>query len=59
MKLTIAKWLTANGRDIDEIGLTPDFEISINKTDILNNLDSQLEKAKEIILEEINQSSNM
>jgi len=59
LKLTIAKWLTANGRDIDEIGLTPDFEISITETDILNNLDSQLEKAKEIILEEINQSSNM
>ena len=59
LKLTIAKWLTANGRDIDEIGLTPDFEISITETDILNNIDSQLEKAKEIILEEINQSSNM
>jgi len=59
LKLTIAKWLTANGRDIDEIGLTPDFEISITETDILNNLDSQLEKAKEIILEEINQSSNI
>tara|TARA_Y100001970_G_scaffold292634_1_gene434760 strand:- start:845 stop:2023 length:1179 start_codon:yes stop_codon:yes gene_type:complete len=54
LKLTIAKWLTANGRDIDEIGLTPDFEISITQTDILNNIDSQLEKAKEIIKDKIN-----
>lgn len=52
LKLTIAKWLTAKGRDINEIGLTPDIEISITETDIMNNFDSQLERAKEIIKQE-------
>ena len=53
LKLTIAKWLTSNGRDVDKIGLTPDFEISITETDILNNIDSQLEKAKDVIKDQI------
>lgn len=54
LKLTIAKWLTANGRDINKIGIKPDFEVSITETDILNNFDSQLEKAKEILKDKIN-----
>jgi len=49
LKLTIAKWLTSNARDIDKIGITPDFEIDITETDILNNYDSQLEEAKKVL----------
>ncbi len=49
LKLTIAKWLTSNARDVNEIGLEPDYEITITETDILNNYDSQLAKAKEVL----------
>ena len=29
LKLTVAKWLTAKGRDIDNVGLTPEIQVSI------------------------------
>lgn len=48
MKYTSAKWLRPNGECIDEIGITPDYEIDI---EYKNNTiyDKQLDKAIELL----------
>ncbi len=57
LKLTVAKWLTAKGRDIDKVGLKPDIEISISKEDLENEIDRQLEEAK-LYLKELKIADN-
>lgn len=42
LKITIAKWITPNGTEINEVGITPDIVLSSGD----NSSDSQLEKAK-------------
>jgi carboxyl-terminal processing protease len=54
VRVTIARWLTPDKRQIHEIGLTPDFEVEITEQDILDELDPQLEKAIEVLLDLIN-----
>lgn len=49
LKLTIAKWLTPNGKSISDNGLEPDFAIKITKEDIEAGRDPQMEKAIEIL----------
>ncbi len=49
IKLTIAKWLTPNGRSIDDEGIKPDIEIDMTEKDYEEQKDPQLEKALEII----------
>lgn len=49
VRVTIARWLTPNGRTIHDIGLKPDFEVEITEEDIQNEHDSQLEKAIELL----------
>ncbi len=49
LKVTIAKWLTPNGVLITEEGLSPDIEVEITEEDIENEIDSQLDKAIEIV----------
>jgi len=49
IKLTIARWLTPDGRLIDKDGINPDIEIDLTKDDYNANRDPQLEKALEII----------
>ena len=51
IRITIARWLTPNERQINEVGLTPNFVVEITEDDIAQNRDSQLEKAIEILLE--------
>lgn len=46
LKLTIAKWLTPNGKSISKEGLVPDVEVKIAETD---KTDVQMEKAVEIL----------
>jgi carboxyl-terminal processing protease len=50
IKVTIARWLTPNGRQIQDVGLTPDYEVPITEADIEANRDPQLEKAIELLL---------
>ncbi|MEK7175094.1 MAG: S41 family peptidase [Patescibacteria group bacterium] len=50
LKVTIAKWLTPSGKSIANEGLEPDVKVEVNKDDIENLKDPQLEKAMEIIL---------
>jgi carboxyl-terminal processing protease len=45
LKVTIARWLTPNGRSISDGGLTPDIVIKRTPEQRLNNEDPQLEAA--------------
>jgi carboxyl-terminal processing protease len=49
--VTIARWLTPKERQIDGIGLTPDYVVEFTDEDLANNNDVQLLKAVEILLE--------
>ena len=49
LKVTIARWLTPNGNDISQNGLTPDVEIKNTEEDDARGRDAQLEKAIEIV----------
>jgi carboxyl-terminal processing protease len=49
VRVTIAKWLTPNGRTIHEVGLEPDFEVELTEEDFLAELDPQLDKALEVL----------
>ena len=51
--MTIARWLTPNKRQIHEVGLSPDYEVEFTEQDMLDELDPQLEKAIEVLLEMI------
>lgn len=50
VKVTIARWLTPNGRLIQEVGLTPDVIVELTEEDIAAGRDPQLEKAIELLL---------
>ena len=49
LKLTIARWLTPNGKSISEQGLEPDIKVEITQKDAEANRDPQMEKAIEIL----------
>ncbi|MFA6226956.1 MAG: S41 family peptidase [Candidatus Paceibacterota bacterium] len=49
LKMTIAKWLTPNGNSISEKGITPDYEVKISDADAKAGVDSQFEKAVEVL----------
>jgi len=51
LKVTVAKWLTPNGDQISEIGLTPDVEVKMTVADEDAGKDPQLDKAIEIVKE--------
>ncbi|KAA3648169.1 MAG: S41 family peptidase [Chloroflexi bacterium] len=51
LRITIAIWLTPDERHIHDIGLDPDFIIEITEEDLENQVDPQLEKAIELIIE--------
>ena len=54
VRVTIAKWLTPLERTIHEIGLTPDVIVEMTDEDFKEDRDPQLDKAVEILLDEIN-----
>jgi carboxyl-terminal processing protease len=58
VRVTIAKWLTPNERTISGEGLHPDVEVEITDEDRQADLDPQLEKAIEVLLQEINGSAS-
>lgn len=49
VRITIARWLTPNERQINEIGLEPDVKVEITEEDIASDLDPQLDKAIELL----------
>jgi len=54
IKITVAKWLTPTGLSICEEGITPDIEVELTEEDISEMRDPQLDKALELLKEEIN-----
>ncbi len=49
LKVTIARWFTPNGVNIDETGIEPDVEAEFTDEDFENDTDSQLDKAIEVL----------
>lgn len=49
LNLTIAKYLTPAGHDINKKGILPDIEVKISHNDIIHRNDTQLKKAKTIM----------
>ena len=49
VRVTIARWLTPNGRTIHEIGLTPDVEVKMPEDATSTGADPQLDKAVELL----------
>lgn len=45
LKVTIAKWLTPSGHNINKEGIAPDTEVKLTEDDIKNQKDPQLDKA--------------
>ena len=55
LNLTIAKYLTPNGTDINQKGITPDIEVNFTMDDVKKQNDVQLNTAKTILSEMITQ----
>ena len=54
MNLTIAKYLTPKGIDINKKGISPDYEVDYTTDDFMNDKDPQMDEAKRIIKKLIN-----
>jgi carboxyl-terminal processing protease len=52
-KITVAKWLTPNGEQINKKGIKPNVEVEYTSEDFKNDKDPQLDKAIEILKEKI------
>ncbi len=50
IRVTIARWLTPDGNQINKVGLTPDVEVEYTQEDADAGVDPQLDKAVEILL---------
>jgi carboxyl-terminal processing protease len=50
VRVTIARWLTPNKRQINDVGLEPDYPVELTEEDFLNDRDPQLDKAVEVLL---------
>ncbi|OGI19543.1 MAG: hypothetical protein A3J06_02395 [Candidatus Moranbacteria bacterium RIFCSPLOWO2_02_FULL_48_19] len=51
VKITVARWLTPAGHQINTVGIAPDIEVNMTRDDIDNKRDPQLDKALEILKE--------
>ncbi len=49
LKITIAKWFTPDGKNIDKQWIAPDIEVSFEKQDYIDKYDRQLEEAKKVL----------
>lgn len=52
LKVTIARWLTPNGRSISEGGLTPDIVVPLSPDDVEKGRDPQMDRAIRILQKE-------
>ncbi len=50
IRVTIARWLTPDKRQISKVGLQPDFPVEITEQDIANGKDPQLQQAIDVLL---------
>lgn len=49
LKVTVARWMTPNGKSISEGGLTPDVEVKLTAEDVTAGRDPQMDKAIELL----------
>ena len=49
MNITIQKYLTPNGTDIDKKGIAPDVEVKLTVDDVKKKNDTQFDKAQELL----------
>ncbi len=49
LKVTIARWLTPQGRSISQQGIKPDYEVPVTQDDITKKKDPQMQKALELL----------
>ena len=49
INITIQKYITPNGTDINKKGITPDIEVKLTEEDVKNKNDLQLKKAIEVL----------
>jgi carboxyl-terminal processing protease len=49
VRITVARWLTPNNRQINGLGITPDFVVEYTEEDFEAEIDPQLKKAIEIL----------
>ncbi len=49
VKITVARWLTPTGKQINTVGISPDVEVGLTSDDRDNKRDPQLDKALEIL----------
>ena len=49
VRVTIARWLTPEGRQISEVGLTPEYIVEYTQEDFDAGIDPQLDKAIEVM----------
>ncbi len=54
MHITIQKYLTPSGTDINKKGIMPDIEVDFTQADIDKKIDPQIAKANEVLLQKIN-----
>lgn len=57
VNITIQKYLTPNGTDINKKGIDPDIAVELSDDDIKNKDDKQLKKASEVLQDLINKNS--
>jgi len=50
VKVTVAKWVTPGGKNLNKEGLHPDIEVKMTENDYKENKDPQLEKAIEEVI---------
>ncbi len=53
VKITVAKWLTPNGKQINHEGIAPDVEVAFAASDREQEKDPQLDKALEVLKEKL------
>jgi carboxyl-terminal processing protease len=49
VRVTVARWLTPDGNNVHEIGITPDYEVEYTEEEMLAGSDPQLERAIELL----------
>ena len=49
LKVTVANWLTPNGKSISKEGLTPDYIVPLKLSDVEKDIDPQMNKAVELL----------
>jgi carboxyl-terminal processing protease len=51
IRVTIARWLTPNERNVTGTGLTPDIEVTLSDADIEAGIDTQLNQAMDVLIQ--------